>query len=530
MNHRRLCSIALLVLFVILGGCTVSRPSPTPSTGDDRCAAAEESCNRIEGFGGNAAAAGVAAATISGGGRVGFPHRVLADMGSIGGGIGNQAGELATVGGGSSNVASGIRSTIGGGARNTANRDSTTIAGGFGNIASGAHATVGGGNVNAALEVNATVGGGAGNIAGERHSTIGGGTSNIAQGFIATIAGGLGNHASGAYTTIGGGLENVASGLEATVGGGGGNMASAADSTIGGGLGNRVTDEYSTVSGGRSNVAGNGNGDPTDAVYVVIGGGADNLASGPYSVIPGGLANTAAAPYSFAAGRRANIGAAHAGAFLYADSSDFDFGSAAANEFAARATGGVRFVTAIDAVGNPSAGVRLAQGSGAWESLSDRNAKTGFAPVVGRQVLERMAQLSITTWSYKTQPSLIRHMGPTAQDFHAVFGLGEDDRYINSADADGVALAAIQGLYQVVLDKDAQIKAQQQRIEDMEAKLATQQDQLASLGARLSAIEKTMGTKDTTGALSAGLPGGWPILGGLCLLGLIAADRRRARH
>lgn len=530
MNHRRLALIALLVLFVILGGCTVSRPGSVERASNDACAAGEESCNRIEGFSGNTAAAGVVAATISGGGRAGFPHRILADMGSISGGIGNQAGELAVVGGGSSNMASGFRSTIGGGARNTANRDSTTIAGGFGNVASGAHATVSGGNVNAALEVNATVSGGAGNIAGDRHSTVGGGTINIAQGFISTIAGGLGNHAGGAYATIGGGLENVAGGLEATVGGGGGNMASAANTTVSGGLSNRVTDEYSTVSGGRSNMAGNGNSDPTDAVYVTIGGGADNVAGGAYSVIPGGLANIAAAPYSFAAGRRADINAAHAGAFVYADSHDFAFRSAAANEFAARATGGVRFVTAIDAAGGPRAGVRLAPGGSSWESLSDRDAKTGFAPVVGREILERMAQLPIATWSYKTQFPSIRHMGPTAQDFYAAFGLGEDDEYISSTDADGVALAATQALYHMVQDKDAQIKAQQQHIENMEARLAAQQEQLASLEARLSAVERATGVQDTSGSQSAGLPGDWPILGGLCLLGLIVADWRRARN
>jgi trimeric autotransporter adhesin len=37
-------------------------------------------------------------------------------------------------------------------------------------------------------------------------------------------------------------------------------------------------------------------------------------------------------------------------------------------------------------------------------------------------------------------------MGPTAQDFHAQFSLGHDDRRIATIDADGVALAGIQGL------------------------------------------------------------------------------------
>ena len=42
----------------------------------------------------------------------------------------------------------------------------------------------------------------------------------------------------------------------------------------------------------------------------------------------------------------------------------------------------------------------------------------------------------------------IRHLGPMAQDFRSAFGLGEDNRHIDTvADSEGVALAAIQGLY-----------------------------------------------------------------------------------
>jgi hypothetical protein len=34
-----------------------------------------------------------------------------------------------------------------------------------------------------------------------------------------------------------------------------------------------------------------------------------------------------------------------------------------------------------------------------------------------------------------------------AQDFRAAFGLGEDNRHIDTIDSEGVALAAVQGLY-----------------------------------------------------------------------------------
>ena len=517
--------LVLFALFMVVGGCTVAKPQAAQSVCARNTVVDDQACNVIEGWGGNHVVPGLVAATISGGGRVGFPNQVIADMGTISGGLNNQAGELATVGGGSSNVARGFRATISGGARNAANRDSATVGGGFSNLASGAHATVSGGNVNAATEVNATVGGGDGNVASERHSTVGGGTANAASGFIGTIAGGAYNKASAAYTAVGGGLANVASGIQATVGGGAGNVASGYDATIGGGMNNRVMDDYGTVGGGRSNIAGSVNDDPTDGGYATIGGGAGNVASGPFSVVPGGSLNTAAGAFSFAVGRRASIDAAHDGVFLYADSSDSDFHSVSANEFAVRATGGVRFVTAIDGAGKPLVGARLVAGSGSWSTLSDRNAKTGFAPVDGRDILERVMRLPLAAWSYKTQPASIRHVGPMAQDFYSIFGVGEGDGYISSVDADGVTLAAVQGLYQVARDQEAQIRAQQRRIETMEADMAAQQSRLAALEARLSALEQAK--RDAAfQPISANLSVGWPMVG-LCLLGLTLVRWRR---
>src|SRR5205085_530248 len=139
----------------------------------------------------------------------------------------------------------------------------------------------------------------------------------------------------------------------------------------------------------------------------------------------------------------------------------FNFGSAAANEFAARATGGFRFVTAVNATtGAPTAGAKLAAGSGSWSTLSDRSLKANFAAVDGRDVLQRLVSLPVSTWNYQAQGDGIRHMGPMAQDFKAAFGLGEDDRTISTVDEQGVALAAIQGLHAVVQEKDARIANQ----------------------------------------------------------------------
>jgi hypothetical protein len=190
-----------------------------------------------------------------------------------------------------------------------------------------------------------------------------------------------------------------------------------------------------------------------------IGGGSNNVVSGIRGTVPGGEQNTAAGARSFAAGLRAK--ANHDGAFVWGDGSAFDFASTVADEFSARAVGGVRFVSAIDGSGNATAGVTLAAGGGSWSSISDRNMKANFTHVNGRDVLEALSDIPVQTWNYKSQAVDIRHIGPMAQDFHAAFGVGEDNTRITTIDADGVALAAIQGLYEIVQTQQTQIDALQ---------------------------------------------------------------------
>jgi hypothetical protein len=94
--------------------------------------------------------------------------------------------------------------------------------------------------------------------------------------------------------------------------------------------------------------------------------------------------------------------------------------------------------------------------------------KADVAPVDETTILSLLAELPISTWSYVGQNPSVTHIGPMAQDFHAAFSLGEDDRYISSVDADGVALAAIQALYQLVQEKDVQIAALEARVAALE--------------------------------------------------------------
>jgi hypothetical protein len=76
-----------------------------------------------------------------------------------------------------------------------------------------------------------------------------------------------------------------------------------------------------------------------------------------------------------------------------------------------------------------------------------------------------------------------------AQDFYAAFNVGEDNKHISTSDADGVALAAIQGLYKIVQEKDAEIATLRA---EKDAQIGAQQQQIAGLEARLAALEKVL--------------------------------------
>ena len=338
-----------------------------------------------------------------------------------------------------------------------------------GNQTTATFATIGGGVANVA-DLSSFVGGGESNTASGDHAMVGGGGSNTASFTHATVAGGYLNQSVGDYAFVGGGNGNDAVSY-GTVGGGqtnqAGNWAVAA-----GGLDNNAPENYSTVSGGQSNSA--------SASHAVVGGGLSNTATGIQSTVPGGLQNWADGSYSFAAG--ADAFARAVGQFVWSDASGFTFdptfgpGGWAGNgdnTFNVRATGGVWFLTGVDASGNPvnGQGVEVLAHNGAWTTYSDRNGKDRIEPVDPRAVLEKLLAVPVATWKWKGEDERFRHMGPMAQDFYAAFGLGADDRHIVTVDEEGVALAAIQGLHQVMQEKDVQIQAQQRRIAELEARM-----------------------------------------------------------
>jgi hypothetical protein len=102
-----------------------------------------------------------------------------------------------------------------------------------------------------------------------------------------------------------------------------------------------------------------------------------------------------------------------------------------------------------------------------WYNSSDKNLKENFIPVNGQEILEKVANMEISTWNYKEDPDDVRHIGPVAQDFFAGFGMGQDDVSISTIDADGVSLAAIQELYRQNQEMKAMILELKQQLEEI---------------------------------------------------------------
>ena len=235
-----------------------------------------------------------------------------------------------------------------------------------------------------------------------------------------------------------------------------------------------------TVSGGLNNSA--------SGIAATVGGGFGNTATGYFATIGGGFGNVAAGTGSFVAGSNAlNDAPAHIGVFLFADNWGYPFRSAKANEFAARATGGVRFVLGVDGSGTPTWTCAASNGNG-WACSSDRNLKENLQPVDVARVLQRVVELPLYLWNAKGADPDVKHLGPTAQDFMAAFELGNSNKMIGMQDADGVALAAIQRLHQLFKAQRESLDKQQQRIVELEASVS----QLEALRSEITVLRRAL--------------------------------------
>lgn len=412
--------------------------------------------------------------TVAGGGGAADAdsNSANSDYATVGGGRSNSAGgTYGTIAGGVGNTVSGDRNTIGGGSGNEASGTFATVGGGVFNISSGVASFVGGGHSNTADGDSATVNGGGFNTASGPGATIGGGASNTASHLYTTVAGGQLGDATGINAVVGGGFNNKSTSTFTTVSGGGDNIASVDRATIGGGSDNVASANRATIAGGSRNTASGG--------AATISGGNDNIASGALSAVPGGRYNRAAGANAVAAGFGAK--AQHDGAVVIAANSEStsivdSVYSTADEQMVLRADG--HFYLSADSGGadipagrflNTSTGAYLTTG-GTWTNTSDANVKENFTATDPSAILAKVAALDITEWNYVNEDDAARHIGPTAQDFYALFKLGNSDKTISTIDPAGIALVAIQELdkrTQRIADLESEIRELRRLVEQM---------------------------------------------------------------
>jgi hypothetical protein len=116
--------------------------------------------------------------------------------------------------------------------------------------------------------------------------------------------------------------------------------------------------------------------------------------------------------------------------------------------------------------------------TGCTTAPSDRALKANISSIDPRAVLDRLAALPISQWNYKSDETSVRHVGPMAQDFRAAFDLGKDDLHIDMIDANGVTMASVQALYQMMLEKEKKNEQLADEVRRLRAQLQQQQAQL----------------------------------------------------
>ncbi|HAV63355.1 MAG TPA: hypothetical protein DCY13_13440 [Verrucomicrobiales bacterium] len=319
----------------------------------------------------------------------------------------------------------------------------------------------------------ATVVGGAGNVAIATYATAMGGDTT-ARGFAA-LSTGFETEASG-ITSTAMGSRSVASGRSS--------FALGEDGTASG--------DYSFALGQRARALHAGAFVWADGTFANF----DSTANNQFAVRAAGgirLAGNVQIGIDHGDYRQLRVGGGNSSGYLYGSFPRFADGvhlgynyyaNAAGGDVVpisggatSRITAGYGFVTlAVGGVGAAPTTERLVASSsgvtvyGSFNNSSDRDLKQGFKAVSPDQMLEKVARLPITEWSYRADPDT-RHIGPVAQDFHELFGVGTDDRHIAPLDEGGVALAAIQGLNRKLEEKEARIRELEERLQAIETLL-----------------------------------------------------------
>ncbi|MFH2055995.1 MAG: hypothetical protein ABIJ61_08565 [bacterium] len=125
---------------------------------------------------------------------------------------------------------------------------------------------------------------------------------------------------------------------------------------------------------------------------------------------------------------------------------------------------------------NTSTGAYLSE-DGIWVNAGCDDFAKGSTTVDIEALLTKLATLPIKQWNLETKNGEVIHIGPSADDFYALFGLGTDSSSISTIDPAGIAFAAIQALYQ----KTQAYEQQAGEIEQLQTEMAELKAQMQQL-------------------------------------------------
>jgi hypothetical protein len=241
------------------------------------------------------------------------------------------------------------------------------------------------------------------------------GPSNPYPGKISGIAGGLPNIGSSTMAAGQGALAPVLTYLQQLVGGSGSSALAATAPQR-----SRVIDQFDAARKTLANFTPRGGGQVS---------GTENLESNEAST----LANTTSAARTSAVGELGQLGAGLTSTGLNAN---LQGSQAALNAFGGLNTQQQQSNQQLgSAIGSVLPMMLMAFG------MSSETLKERMEPLKTDDFNTKLAKLRLKTWHYKGDP--VKHMGPTAEDFTRVFGVG-DGKTLHLVDVMGVLLASQQ--------------------------------------------------------------------------------------
>jgi Chaperone of endosialidase/Head domain of trimeric autotransporter adhesin len=129
-----------------------------------------------------------------------------------------------------------------------------------------------------------------------------------------------------------------------------------------------------------------------------------------------------------------------------------------------------------------------------WSSTSDINLKENLVEHTYSDTLDKIMEMPIYTYNFKTTAPGIKSIGPVAQDFNRLFPSDKDQLSIVERDMCGVALAGVKG---VKLRLDSLSNTVNSRFETVDSRFTSSTDVTLALQARIDVLESLLTTAIT---------------------------------